>query len=196
VAQNPGTPATTAVLVPVKSFRIAKARLAPALDPAARARLARSMAEHVVLAAAPLPVAVVCDDPDVARWARTLGASVIDEPGKGLNGAVTAGVAHLRRAGIGEVVVAHGDLPWAKSFEQITGFDGITLVPDRHHDGTNVVCLPPGVDLVFSYGPGSFHRHLALATDSGAAVRVLRPPELTWDVDVPSDLSISAKERW
>jgi len=55
-----------AVLVPVKSFDEAKRRLAPALEPAERARLARAMASSVVASAAPLPTAVVCDDADVA----------------------------------------------------------------------------------------------------------------------------------
>ena len=49
----------TAVLVPVKAFDRAKLRLAPALDAAARARLARTMAETVLAAAGGLPVAVV-----------------------------------------------------------------------------------------------------------------------------------------
>ena len=62
-------------------------------------RLVRAMAEHVVSACAPLPVAVVCDDEDVAEWASDLGATVMWEPGQGLNGAVRAGVDRLARAG-------------------------------------------------------------------------------------------------
>ena len=81
------------VLVPVKAFAQAKARLAVSLDPAQRAELARAMAEHVLAAARPLPVAVVCDDEDVAEWAEEQAAIVLREPGRGLNGAVEAGVA-------------------------------------------------------------------------------------------------------
>ena len=83
-------PATgdTAVLVPVKAFGEAKRRLSSALDPAARAALARRMAANVVAAAAPFAVAVVCDDEDVAAWAHEHGALVLHEPGRGLNGAV------------------------------------------------------------------------------------------------------------
>ena len=44
-------------------------RLAPVLGPKARAALAREMAEHVLKAARPLPVVVVCDDEEVAEWA-------------------------------------------------------------------------------------------------------------------------------
>nr|MDP9021066.1 2-phospho-L-lactate guanylyltransferase [Actinomycetota bacterium] len=71
-----------AVLVPVKAFARAKLRLAPALDGPARESLARAMAARVVAAAAPLPVTVVCDDDDVAAWARTNGASVVWAPGR------------------------------------------------------------------------------------------------------------------
>src|SRR5258708_32525759 len=81
-----------AVLVPVKAFARAKVRLAPALDAAARAALAEAMASQVLAAATSLPVAVVCDDPGVADWARRHGARVVWEPGRGLNGAVEAGV--------------------------------------------------------------------------------------------------------
>lgn len=176
------------VLVPVKAFSQAKARLAPSLDAQARAELARSMAEHVLSASRPLPVAVVCDDEEVARWAQSQSALVLPEPGRGLNGAVKAGVARLARAGASEVLVAHSDLPLAQGIAHLAGFDGVTLVPDRRGDGTNVLCLPAGHPFTFSYGPGSFARHHAEATREGLAVRVVREPDLAWDVDVPSDI--------
>lgn len=177
------------VLVPVKSFSAAKRRLAPALGPQARAALARRMAEQVVAAAAPLPVAVVCDDPMVAQWARRLGAEVIDEPGRGLNGAVAAGVASLERAGADEVLVAHSDLPAARRLADLTGFDGISLVPDRRLDGTNVICLPAGAGFRFAYGAGSFQRHRLEALRLGLPCRIVHEPRLAWDVDLPADLS-------
>ena len=177
-----------AVLVPVKSFGDAKVRLAPALDARERAALARSMGECVIAAARPFPVAVVCDDAEVAAWARNKGAIVISEPGRGLNGAVEAGVAHLAAAGVLEVIVAHADLPLAESFEAVAGFAGVTLVPDRHDDGTNVIAMPASCGFHFSYGPGSFGRHAAEAKRLGLAVRVIHDPTLAWDVDVPADL--------
>ncbi len=79
------------VLIPVKGFRHAKRRLGGSMTDEMREHLVRSMAENVVAACAPLPVAVVCDDPEVAAWAEALGASVMWEPGQGLNGAVRAG---------------------------------------------------------------------------------------------------------
>ena len=179
-----------AVLVPVKAFDQAKLRLAPALSPGQRRRLARTMATRVVRSAAGLPVAVVCDDNEVAQWARSLGALVIWEPGRGLNGAVEEGVRRLGGMGVASVVVAAGDLPLATDLHWVTEFDGITLVPDRRRDGTNVICVPARAGFNFSYGPGSFSRHLAEAQRVGPAVRVVESSSLGWDVDLPEDLTV------
>lgn len=180
-----------AVLVPVKAFWRAKARLAPSLDPQRRAVLARLMAERVLEAARPLPVAVVCDDDAVAQWAAEHGAMVLPEPGRGLDGAVHSGVRRLGGAGADEVIVVHGDLPLAEGLVRLSGFPGITLVPDRNDDGTNVVCLAPSAGFRFSYGPGSFGRHLEEAQRLGVTVRVVRDAGLGADVDLPADIPSS-----
>lgn len=179
---------TRAVLVPVKAFSDAKQRLGASLGDADRQRLVRQMAARVVAAAAPLPVAVVCDDGEVAEWARAHGALVVWEPGRGLNGAVEAGVSRLASMGVHTVVVAHSDLPRAAGLAQLGHFDGVTIVPDRHGDGTNVIELPAVSGFRFSYGPGSFERHRAECGRLGLAVRVLRLPWLAHDVDWPADL--------
>ena len=177
-----------AVLVPVKAFADAKLRLAPALPPGRRAALAQAMAERVLAAAGRLPVAVVCDDAEVAVWAAAHGAIVLAEPGRGLNGAVEAGVEQLAAAGARQVIVAHADLPLATDLEWLAYFSGVTLVPDRRRDGTNVACVPARAGFAFSYGPGSFERHAAEARRLGLGLRVVAEPLLAWDVDVPADL--------
>lgn len=176
------------VLVPVKSFSHAKERLAPSLDRRRRAELARVMAEHVLQAARPLPVAVVCDDHEVAEWAASKSAMVLSEAGRGLNGAVAAGLETLREAGASEVIVAHSDLPLAQGLSRLAGFAGVTLVPDRREDGTNIICIPASCAFRFAYGPGSFARHTAEVHRLGIPLRTIREPELAWDVDVPSDI--------
>jgi 2-phospho-L-lactate/phosphoenolpyruvate guanylyltransferase len=183
------------VLVPVKAFAAGKARLAPALSASAREALARTMAERVIGAAAPLPVAVACDDDDVATWARAHGAEVVWTPGVGLDGAVQQGCELLVAGGAARVVVSHADLPRASGLVRLADpaddFAGITFVPDRRDDGTNVASLPAAAiagGFTFAYGPGSFARHLAEAGRVGVPTRVLRLPELQWDVDTPDDL--------
>ena len=181
------------VLVPVKAFRQAKGRLRPALRAAERAELARAMASHVVRACVPLHVAVVCDDEEVADWAADLGATVMWTPGEGLNGAVRAGVERLAAEGAQWVTVAHGDLPCAKGLGILPSFEGVTLVPDRRDDGTNVLRLPAACDFRFAYGSGSFRAHRAEAMRHGLAVRVLRDPGLAYDVDWPADVAELAR---
>jgi 2-phospho-L-lactate/phosphoenolpyruvate guanylyltransferase len=181
-------PVDVAVLVPVKDFRLAKLRLASALEPSEREALARSMASVVVAAAPPVPVFVVCDDDGVAAWAENAGATVLWRPGLGLNGAVTDGVLSLGAVGVQRVIVAHSDLPLARHIAWVAESPGLTLVPDRRDDGTNVACVPTDMGFTFGYGPGSFRRHAAEGRRLGLPVRVVRDPALGWDVDVPDDL--------
>ncbi|HUS60809.1 MAG TPA: 2-phospho-L-lactate guanylyltransferase [Acidimicrobiales bacterium] len=181
---------STAVLMPVKAFAESKARLAPALDPLRRARLARWMAARVMEAAAPLPVFVVCDDQSVAQWAEEAGAGVVWEPGRGLNAAVSEGVRHLERSGFTRAIVAHADLPWAAHLHELDRFPGLTIAPDQRDDGSNVICIPTESRFVFAYGPGSFSRHITEARRLGLAVRIARRTHLAADIDLPSDLGL------
>jgi 2-phospho-L-lactate/phosphoenolpyruvate guanylyltransferase len=183
-------PVSCGVLIPVKSFAEAKVRLAPALDTASRAALARQMAGVVIAAASPLPVAVVCDDLEVAEWARSKGAEVYWRPERGLNAAVADGVERYAERGFDQVIVAHADLPLAEHLGWVAEFDGVTLVPDRRDDGTNVICLPARSGFRFQYGAGSFRKHLAEAERLGLPVRVTRERRLGWDIDHPADLDL------
>ena len=187
MAQPTGHSSRAVVLVPIKSFDTAKNRLSPVLDARERADLARELARRVVRAAHELPVVIVCGDDDVASWGREVGASVVRQTGAGLNRAVAGSIDELARD-YDEVIVAHGDLPRARDLRVVRGFDGITLVPDRHRDGTNVICLPANCGFRFAYGPGSFDRHCAEAARIGRGLRVLDDDELAWDIDTPDDL--------
>jgi 2-phospho-L-lactate guanylyltransferase len=186
---------TSVVLVPIKGFGTAKARLDGVLADADRAALARRLAATVLAAAAPLPVLVVCDDDEVAAFASGEGAGVLRQVAPGLNAAVTEGLAHLAERGVDRVVVAHADLPRAAGLvelallaEQGAG-DAVVLVPDRHGDGTNVMSLPTGRGFTFAYGPGSFAAHRAEADRLDLPVVVVHDPDLGWDVDNPEDLT-------
>ena len=74
------------------------------------------------------------------------------------------------------------------STAELEPFAGVTIVPDRHDDGSNVLVVPTGVGFVFSYGPGSFYRHRTEAARIGIACRVIRDPRLSIDLDTPDDL--------
>jgi 2-phospho-L-lactate guanylyltransferase len=176
-----------ALLVPVKAFHRAKARLTGVVSDDERARLARLMAERVVCSLA--PVFVACDDGEVAEWAERLGASVVWAPGLGLNGAVDEGVAVVTAAGFDYVVVSHGDLPMPAALGDVARADTVVLVPDRRRDGTNVLARPTDVSLAASYGGGSFQRHLDAALATGRRVSVRFDAELSIDLDTEADLT-------
>ncbi len=185
-----GLPLRVGVVVPVRSFLGAKERLADRLSGPARADLARSLATHVVAAAAPLPVVVVSSAPEVRSWARDLGAEVLDDPGTGLDAAAIAGCAHLAELGYDRAIVAHADLPDAGPLAPLVADadpDTVVLVPCHRDDGTNVCSVPLPNTFEFAYGPGSFRRHVATATRLGFIVEVVRRADLAFDVDVPAD---------
>jgi 2-phospho-L-lactate guanylyltransferase len=177
-----------AVLIPVKRFPAAKGRLAGVLSVEQRATLARWLADRVVAATGDLPVFVACDDDDVASWADGAGAEVLWSPGLGLNGAVDAGRSTIAGKGFDHLVIAHSDLPLAHALADLARPDTVTLVPDRHRDGTNVLALPVDADVPASYGGGSFRRHLELAMATGRRVRVVADPRLALDIDNPDDV--------
>ena len=177
------------VVIPLRSLEDGKLRLQGSLSPAERRRLIESMAETVVRACHDLPVVVVHDDPGVARWAADRGLAAIAAPAPGLDNAVAFGCAYLADAGFTHTIVAHADLPRARDLRPVADFDGVTLVPDRLDDGTNVLCIPTDVGFTFAYGPGSFEHHRRIAEATGAPVRILRDDDLGWDVDHPDDLA-------
>lgn len=179
------------VVVPVKSFRAAKHRLAPVLDDEARASLARELAATVIEAAAPLPVLVVCDDTEVADWARSRGAEVAWTPGLGLSSAVMEGVARLATLGMELAVVAHADLPFATGLAGLGVPGVVTLVPDRRRDGTNVAVVPTRAGFCFSYGAGSFERHRLEAKRLGLVCEIVYDKRLALDIDLPEDLALA-----
>lgn len=180
--------AAEAVLIPIKGFSAAKVRLAGVLKAADRAALARSLAAGVIAAAGDLPVSVVCDDPEVSEWAAARGASVIWTPARGLNAAVAEGVSALAAEGVALVTVVHADLPMVTDLAGLGRAGTVVVAPDRRRDGTNLIAIPTDCGFAFSYGAGSFRRHLAEAQRIGLAVEVVERADLAWDVDVPDDL--------
>ncbi len=182
---------TAGVVIPVRAFTQGKARLAGKLEPSARIELGRRLANAVAAAAGELPAVVVSSAPEVRDWARDRALAVIDDPGT-LDRAAVAGRAWVAGRGLTRAVVVHADLPKARTLTPVTR-DGarpiVTLVPCHRDDGTPVLAVPVDVPFRFAYGPGSFRRHAAEARRLGLGLRVVRDPDLAFDVDVSDDLA-------
>ncbi|MEX2280705.1 MAG: 2-phospho-L-lactate guanylyltransferase [Acidimicrobiia bacterium] len=177
--------------IPIKPFPAAKRRLASVLDDTARAALGRRLAERTVRAvldAGALPLVVSADDP-VTEWARSIGVDVLLDEGSSLDEAAQAAVGEARRRTAAWGIL-HADLPvlTADDLQVAVGIlrDGGAVVAPSSDGGTSLV----GSSLdrfAFSYGPGSFHRHLAALAQEDP--RVIFTLGLALDLDTPADLA-------
>ena len=183
------------LVVPIRSFAHGKARLATALDDAARTALARRMATTVLAAAGAMERLVVTDDDAVRSFALDAGARVLADPGS-LDGAAAAGRDWARDHGAARIIVAHADLPFAHDLDALAADAGApvaVLVTDHHGDGTPILSVPVDAEFAFAYGPGSFARHVDAARRAALIVRELRDDRRGFDVDDADDLATLAQ---
>lgn len=174
---------------------MAKGRLAATLTPPQRVQLAQDCARAVIRAASPLSVYVACSDPDVAQWATTQGAQVIHCDAPGLDAAVATARSVLTSEGFDHIIVAHADLPLAHTFTHIARQGHVTMVTDRHRDGTNVLSFPLHSDFHTAYGPGSLDNHIQIAHSASLPWAIIADSSLDLDLDTADDLSEFEKRK-
>jgi 2-phospho-L-lactate guanylyltransferase len=174
------------VLVPLKRFDAAKSRLRDAFSDDEVVELTIRLAAAVLDAARPLPTVVVCDDEDVADFARRHAAVVFRSRAPGLNGSVHDAYRDLGQ--YEQVIVVHGDLRDPEGLGRFDPGPGVTIVTDHRRDGTNVLALPGGLNFRFGYGPGSLNRHVQEAERLGLSCTVITNSPWRFDVDEPGDL--------
>ena len=188
----------TVAVIPVKSFRLAKQRLAETLDPRRRESLGRALAEHTATAAesAGLTPLIVTADADVASWATSVGFPSLADPDRGLNAAAVAGAMWAASARLPWVVL-HSDLPLLDETDLVDlsemSEDRESFLAPSADGGTSAIGSTGAFD--FSFGPGSFHRHLARLPSARVVVRA----GLAHDVDAPNDLHTAMtteRGRW
>ncbi len=180
-----------AVVIPIKAFEQAKDRLSGVLSTDQRVLLARTTALGVLQSVRGASVFVVCDNPEVSQWATSHGATVVSQSSAGLNAAVQEGIIAARE--YERVMIVHSDLPLPSRLRELLGSsvtsDTVTIVPDRHRDGTNVLIIPSSAGFKCHYGAKSFTAHMAEATKLGLPLQVVFDNELALDIDTPDDLA-------
>lgn len=181
--------------IPIKPFGVAKKRLSPVLDAEQRSILGRAVAARTgaAVAAAGAEAVIVTGDDGVAAWAKELGMSVIAEDPRGrggLNGAAATAARHAAGMGIPWAII-HADLPLADEadFRRVVQAAGRSpSIVASYDGGTNVITgFDPGFD--FSFGPGSFRRHLARMPRATVVPRA----GLALDLDTPRDLALARR---
>lgn len=182
------------VIVPVKHSARGKSRLRPPAG-VQRRDLALAIALDTldtVLAIVPAhQVFVVTADPEIRLQLRGSGAVLVDDPGRGLNAAVTAGISAVRAgAPHSPAAVLLGDLPALNAAELARGLAACAaaeaaVVPDHEGSGTVLLTHHDAARLVPRFGTGSAARHARSATTLD-----LDLPRLRTDVDNDASLSL------
>lgn len=182
-------------IVALKMLTRAKTRLA--VPAGTRHDLALAMALDTAIAlrqsAVVAGVTLVTPDPAVKIAAASLDVDVLsDEPGDGLNSALTHAMAVIRHRHPGRpIALLAADLP-AASPRQITSalreaqlLGGHAVLADATGTGTTLLTAPPRRRLSPRFGPDSFRLHSA---DGASALAVEGRDGIRHDVDTVADL--------
>jgi 2-phospho-L-lactate guanylyltransferase len=195
-----------AVAVPMKPFALAKARLRPGLDDAARQKLAADMLRHVLATIAASRVAEACGvvsaDPAALAIAAEYDFEAIDERGvSGYNEASGVAIAWAQARRAEALLLLPADLPFltAEDIRNLVRladdhYPVLVISPDRQRQGTNALLLrPPGI-ISPSFGEDSFLRHQRLARIAKIDHLVYLSPGIAQDIDWPEDLQHLARK--
>jgi 2-phospho-L-lactate guanylyltransferase len=179
-------------LIALKAPAAAKGRLAEILDATGRSQLVAQMFSQVLEA---LQAARSIDGIAVvtAESLPQTGLVVLDDPGGGLNAALTHGARELAARGVDELLVLHADLPLLTA-AQIDAFvaagreTGLAIAPDKLGQGSNALYLPLPAPISFCFGHDSCRLHLAEAARIGRPITRQTMAGFAFDVDEPADL--------
>ncbi len=193
----------TVAVVPVKSLREAKSRLADYLSPQERATLAFDMLGHVLhaIVASGAVSRIVVISPDLNLPGLPPGVALLQQTRVGLNNLLEQGREWASDEGADALLVAFADLLLLSPGEILDIADmgepqnTVVLAPDRHGHGTNILLAHPASLARFAFGHDSFSRHQALAHAAGARVEVYWSPGTALDIDTPADLECLERER-
>jgi 2-phospho-L-lactate/phosphoenolpyruvate guanylyltransferase len=185
-------------VVPVKDLWGTKSRLAPILDPGARAGLTLYMMGRVVRAitdAGVEDVCVVSPDRMVLQEAKRRGATPLVQESHGLNPALEEGRRRALGLGVSKLLVLPADLPLLDAADVLTLLQetgegpSAVISPDGMRSGTNALLMQPPDVLPFAFGADSFEAHLGAARLRGLDVRICERPHLAFDLDTAEDLT-------
>lgn len=154
-------------------------------------RIVQAVAGHVIgtVRSAGLEPLVITADDAVSRWAAALGARIIPEPETGgLDTAARLVAERAQQAGA-RWAILHSDLPYLTKGDVEAFYQEPAAICPSYDGGTSLL-LGTAPTFPFSYGPGSFSRHLRAGRGT---LTVLSRPGLACDIDDALDLVVARR---
>ena len=185
-------------VVPIRSLRSGKSRLAEVLRPAERRAFNEMLLTRVLDAIAQFAgglsrCVVVSADRDALQLASRLGATPLpDGPEAGLNAALETACDEARSRQADSIMILAADLPDARwpalaRLRDATPRGSAAIIADKLGSGTNGLLLPARCHAKFAFGEASLARHRAAIASSGVPVAIWNDPALAFDIDSPGD---------
>jgi 2-phospho-L-lactate guanylyltransferase len=188
-------------VVPIRSFRNGKTRLASILSSDERSTLLHRSAQGVIEAALDSRVVdtvlIVSQDEEALAWASEFRRRVVPlrQPAAwvGLNGAMNVAREWALERDADGLLSLFADLPHLSVFDVralLARRAAIVLGPDRRGEGTNAMLLRldrSGADFRFAFGERSLRRHIDEAGRLGLSIALHESPGVGFDLDTPLD---------
>lgn len=192
-------------IVPVNLAKKSKTRLSPMLSPSEREQLTIAMLTDVLPAlresASIRDIIVVSADKKLRTIARRYGAQFLWEgKRRGLNRALRLAMRAVEERGEGAVMIVHGDLPFLTTRDIDTfvarsnGYE-LAIAPCKEDTGTNALLLRHPKTIPLSFGKRSFRKYLSHAQKRKLRYKVVRIPNIRFDIDEPRDLRQLMRRR-
>ncbi len=191
-------------IVPVKSLRRGKSRLANVLSDEERSALNNDLLTRTLHCLESISkidqVLVISYDPEVLAKAREFGAMTVQEGKRtNINNALRRATVAAKAYNATKILIIPADLPFINK-EEIEDFiaqEGtppeIIISSDRRSDGTNALFINPIGILEYNFGEWSFRKHIEQAEQKKITVKIKNKESLTFDLDLPEDLEIFMK---
>ncbi len=189
---------STFAIIPVKTLRRSKSRLARALKAPVRAALTKSILSRTLDLLQRVDritnTIVISSDMTVLDLARSKQAIDLVESESGLNAAIKQAATWSMSRGAGSILIVPSDLPLITIADIEAMIDlaieprCVVIAPDRRGEGTNALLVRPPDAIEFAFGAASFQTHSTQANDRGLALHIFESETIGLDLDIPEDL--------
>ena len=185
-------------IVPIKTFEMAKQRLANVLSASERKSLMLAMARDVLTALSSSNlldnILIVSRTPEADALAQAFNTERFSEtPSANLANALEQATHHLiNNFSADGIFVVPADVPGVHAEELdalISNHQKVTVLPDARKVGTNgLICSPP-LAIPYIFDGQSFKPHLEAAFERNITPVIVPNSSFSLDVDIPSDLT-------